>query len=100
MSARPRLEVLEQFTLACGAGEALRSFMTTTHDTDASKLGWKYTCCKFPADNGPVVFREGPCFATQLEFMAENSEDTKWAGPSYLPIVCKAALEHLRGAKS
>ena len=98
MLARPRPEVLEQFSLACGAGEALRSFMTTTHDTDTSKLGWKFTCCKFPNDNGPVVQREGPCFATQLEYMLETyDEDTsKFVGPCYLRVsFFKAAPEHI-----
>ena len=52
---RRYIKVLEQFTVACGAGEALRSFMTTTHDTEVSKMGWAFTCCKFPHDNGEGI---------------------------------------------
>ena len=75
------LKVLEQFNLACGAGEALKSFMTTTHDSDHSKMGWKFTCCKSPKDNRPAVFREGPCFATSLNALTSKQKGTKWANP-------------------
>jgi len=58
-----------------GRGEALRSFMTTTNAGDETKMGWKYTCCKFPTDNMPTVYREGPCFLSSITELDENMEE-------------------------
>lgn len=60
------LKVLEHFLVQCGAGEAFKSFQTTTNKNNQAVMGWKSMCCKLPSDAGPLVKRVGTCFYTAL----------------------------------